>query len=84
MDWLTIIQIGGPPTAMTILFLYFIDKKDKRAEHLVETSTKRANDIIDRNNKAWNQNTKATTKLTSAIEKLNGGLKEFKKSIKDK
>ncbi len=64
-DLIEIVKIGGPVTAVSVVFLYYIDRMDKRNTTLIQNHFQHVSDAIDRN-------TKVLSALVTLIKKLNG------------
>jgi len=64
-DLIEIIKVGGPVTAISVVFLYFFDRLDKRHTKLIENHMQHVSDAI-------NKNTKVLSILVTLIKKLNG------------
>ena len=48
-DFIEVIKIGGPVTAISVVFLYYIDRMDKRTKSLVENHLQHVSDAINKN-----------------------------------
>ena len=62
-DFIEIIKVGGPVTAISVVFLYYIDRMDKRTKNLVENHMNHTSEAI-------NKNTIVLEKLSVLIEKF--------------
>jgi len=64
-DLTEILKIGGPAAVICALFLYYIDRMDKRTNAMICNHFQHVSDAIDRN-------TKVLSSLSTIIKKLNG------------
>ena len=48
-DLIEMTKIGGPVTAISIVFLYYIDRMDKRTKILIENHLQHISEAINRN-----------------------------------
>ena len=64
-----ILTIGGPPAVICTLFLYYIDRMDRRTKILIENH-------MEHNTDAVNKNTIVLNKLANIITSLGKIIKE--------
>ena len=63
-ETIEIIKIGGPAVATAALFLYYIDRMDKRVKNLIENHLSHVTEAI-------NKNTQVLERLTVTIDSFN-------------
>jgi len=69
---LEVATIGGPVTALAIVFLYFNDKKDQRKDDGQKKVFKEVINVVKKNTRAFQESTSTMTHLTETIKKFNG------------
>ena len=72
VEFMEILKVGGPVTAVSVVFLYYMDKQSRRDGESLNGHLKRQEKVMDNNTKGWNKNTKALTELITLVKKLNG------------
>ena len=63
-DFLEILKIGGPAVGTAALFLYYVDRMDRRVKSLIENHLAHITEAI-------NKNTQVLERLTVTIELFN-------------
>ena len=61
-DFIEIIKVGGPVTAISFVFLYYIDRMDKRTKNLVENH-------LTHLTQAMNKNTVVLERLATLLDR---------------
>lgn len=75
-DLIEIAKSGGPVTAVTIVFLYFNNLKDKRISRMTKGAFKETIKVVKKNTKAFQETTDTLVHLTDSIKKFNGFKKD--------
>ena len=62
-DLIEIVKIGGPATAMAVIFIWYIDRSDKRHKNTIDNH-------MEHNTDAMLQNARALEKVSKSIDIL--------------
>ena len=62
-DFLEIVKVGGPVTAVSMVFLWYFDRLDKRTKELIENH-------LQHMTEALNKNSKVLEKLSTLINRM--------------
>jgi hypothetical protein len=69
-----VIKVGGPIAAISLIFLFYMEQKDRRNCQMFDARFKEMAEVIRSNTKAWQQ-------ATDHMVEVNEGMKGLKETI---